>query len=495
MLNLAGRLAAVITRSDIRIVPEPRRTLTRLFVPGEELPSDASRAHPLIERILSMTDDQAAESLDDVLVRFGTRHRDFRSVLEKNFEQVSAAMSAEVDLSEIRRALLGAYFTAEYSIEAAALCNPSMVAHPDQSDLEPGQTRFVLSLRGIGEGHISSIEFRTGIIDAGGQVHVDLPGGQLLPGTYGSAVHYKSRVKDQLEAAGHGGGAAALILDALPEQFTNDQLESALGSLHRQALTRRVTQDTIDALRAIAAANYVATFPADSGIDERVLFPHGPAESHGMEDARFVRFTDDDGHVTYYATYTAFDGAHIAPQMLQTDDFATFTVSQLHGPVATNKGLAIFPRKIDGRFALLSRWDREQNTFASSDDAWSWDQPITVHSPEQPWELVQVGNCGSPIETPEGWLVVTHGVGPMRTYSIGALLLDLDQPWRTRSALTTPLMVPDSTEREGYVPNVVYSCGSMRHGDTVVLPYGCSDYSTRFALVDLRGLLDCLLNP
>ena len=495
MLNPTERLAAVVTRTDTRILPEPRRTLTRLFVPGEELPSDASRAHPLIERILSISDDQAAELLDDVVLRFGTRHRDFRSVLERNFEQVSAAMSAEVDLSETRRALLGAFFTAEYSIEAAALCNPSMVAHPDQSDLKPGETRFVLSLRGIGEGHISSIEFRTGVVDAGGRIHLDRPGGQLLPGTYGSAVHDKSRARAQLAAAGYAGGAASVILDALPEQFTNDQLESALGSLHRQALTRRATHDTIDALRAIAAANYAVTFPGDSRIDERVLFPHGPVESHGMEDARFVRFADDDGHVTYYATYTAFDGAHIAPQMLQTDDFATFTVSQLHGPVATNKGLAIFPRKIDGRFALLSRWDRERNTFASSDDGWSWDHPIIVHGPAQPWELVQVGNCGSPIETPEGWLVLTHGVGPMRTYSIGALLLDLDQPWRTRSALTTPLMVPNSTEREGYVPNVVYSCGSMRHGDTLVLPYGCSDYGTGIALVDLRGLLDCLLNP
>lgn len=495
MLNPARRLTDIVIRSDIQILPDPCRVLTRLFVPGEELPSDASRAHPLIERILSMTDDQAASILDDVRARFGTRHRDFGSVLERNFEQVSDAISTEVDLSQTRRALIGAYFTAEYSIEAAALCNPSIVAHPDQSNLKPGEARFVLSLRGIGEGHISSIEFRTGIIDAGGQVHVDVPSGQLLSGTYGSAVHNKARVEAQLAAAGHTGGVATVILDALPEQFTNDQLDIALASLHRQALTRRVTQDTIGALRTIAAANYAVSFPADSRIDERVLFPHGPAESHGMEDARFVRFSDDDGRVTYYATYTAFDGAHIAPQMLQTDDFATFTVSQLHGPVATNKGLAIFPRKIDGRFALLSRWDRERNTYASSDDGWSWDQPITVHSPEQPWELVQVGNCGSPIETPEGWLVLTHGVGPMRTYAMGAVLLDLDQPWRVRSALATPLIVPNSAEREGYVPNVVYSCGSMGHGDTVVVPYGSSDYGTRIALVDLPGLLDCLLNP
>jgi predicted GH43/DUF377 family glycosyl hydrolase len=492
VLNPAGRPAGVVTRTEIRIRPDPRRVVTRLFVPGEELPSDASRAHPLIERILSMNEDQAAALLDDVISRFGTRHRDFRSVLNKNFEQVSAAVSADADLSETRRALMGAYFTAEYSIEAADLCNPSMVAHPDQSGLKPDQTRFVLSLRGIGEGHISSIEFRTGIIDAGG-IHVDPPGVQLLPGTYGSAVHHKTRVKAQLAAAGHAGGIATVILGSLPEQFTNDQLESALGSLHRQALTRRVTHDTIDALRTITGANYAVSFPAESRIDERVLFPHGPAESRGMEDARFVRFTDDDDHVTYYATYTAFDGARIVPQILQTDDFATFSVSQLHGPVATNKGLAIFPRKINGRFALLSRWDRERNTFASSDDAWSWDRPVTVHAPEQPWELVQVGNCGSPIETPEGWLVLTHGVGPMRTYSIGALLLDLDQPWRARAALTTPLMVPDSTEREGYVPNVLYSCGSMRHGDTVVLPYGCSDYGTSVAFVDLPGLMDCLL--
>jgi predicted GH43/DUF377 family glycosyl hydrolase len=495
MLTPSARVAEVVTRTEVRLRPDPTRVVTRLFVPGEELPSDASWASPLIQRVLAMDEDQMTALLEDVLARFERRHPGLAGILQEHFGQVSGRLGARSDLSGTQRALLGAYFTAEYSVEATALCNPSMVAHPDQSGLAPGETRFVLSLRGIGEGHVSSIEFRTGVVGAEGQVHLDPPGGQLRPGRVRSLVHDKGHVAAQLVAAGRGGEIAALILDSLPASFTGSQLETVLGSLHGQVLTRRVAHETIDSLRSIAAANYIVDFSPGSRIDERILSPHGPTEGHGMEDARFVRFTNDSGDVIYYGTYTAFDGAHVAPQLLQTEDFSTFRVSQLSGPAATNKGLAIFPRMLDGRYAALSRWDRERNALTMSDDAWCWEQPVTIQAPEQPWELVQVGNCGSPIETPEGWLVLTHGVGPMRTYSIGAVLLDLDKPWRMRATLTTPLMVPDPTERDGYVPNVLYSCGGMLHGDTVVLPFAWGDSGTSVALIDLAGLLDCLLRP
>jgi predicted GH43/DUF377 family glycosyl hydrolase len=494
MVSASARIAEVVTRREVWLRPDPSRVIARLFVPGEELPSDASRASPLVQRILTMDDEQVASLLEDILVRFDSRHPDLRGILRRNFDQVSCGLGVG-DLSESQRTLLGAYFTAEYSVEAAALCNPSMVAHPDQSHLASGETRFVLSVRGIGEGHISSIGFRTGVIGAEGQVRPDDPGNQLRQGTVHPSAHDKGRVAVQLKAAGRGGEIATIILGSLPDQFTGEELERAVASLQSQALTRRATHQTIDALRSIVAANYTVSFPKDSRIDERILFPHGPTESHGMEDARFVRFTGADGQITFYATYTAFDGARVTPQLLQTDDFATFRVSQLHGPAAANKGLAIFPRLVGGRFAALSRWDRERTALTMSDDAWSWERPVTIQTPQQPWELVQIGNCGSPIETPEGWLVLTHGVGPMRTYSIGAILLDIDEPWHVRAALEEPLMIPNRSERDGYVPNVVYSCGGMRHGDTVVLPYGWSDIGTSVASIDLAGLLDCLLHP
>ena len=495
MLSPAARLADVVTRSDLWLRPDPGRVVTRLFVPGEELPSDASRASPLIERILAMSDEQMTVLLADVFSRFDSRHPDLRHDLAEHFGQVSDRLGARSNLSSTQQQLLGAYFTAEYSVEAAALCNPSMVAHPDQSGLADAETRFVLSLRGIGEGHISSIEFRTGVVGAGGEIRLDEASGRLYRGAVTALTHQKGRIANQLVASGHGGEVATQIMDALPAEFTGDELETALRSLQARVLARRVTQQTIETLRSIVASNYVTAFASESRIDERVLFPSGPTESHGMEDARFVRFTGDSGAVTYYATYTAFDGAHVTPQLLQTDDFTTFEVSQLSGPAATNKGLAIFPRKVDGCFAALSRWDRERIALTTSDDAWCWERPVTIQAPEQPWELVQLGNCGSPIETAEGWLVLTHGVGPMRTYSMGAVLLDLDEPGRMRAGLEAPLMVPNAAERDGYVPNVLYSCGAMLHGGTIVLPFGWSDIGTSVATLDLPGLLDCLLHP
>jgi len=224
-----------------------------------------------------------------------------------------------------------------------------------------------------------------------------------------------------------------------------------------------------------------------------VLWPATSLESHGVEDARFVRFIEDDGNATYYATYTAFDGADITQQLLHTDDFLSFEASPMVGPAATNKGLALFPRRIGGRFAAMSRHDRETNAVTFSDTLGHWSDAVTCQTPDRDWEVIQLGNCGSPIETPSGWLVLTHGVGPMRTYSIGALLLDLDDPTTVLATLPEPLLTPATDEQDGYVPNVVYSCGALLHGDTLVVPYGIADTAIAIATVQVPELLDAMV--
>jgi predicted GH43/DUF377 family glycosyl hydrolase len=365
-----------------------------------------------------------------------------------------------------------------------------MVAHPDQAGCQPGEARFIMSLRAVGEGHLSSIEFRTGIIGESG-ICFDPPGrfpdtGHALPLPCDRDL-FRAKLADFVQEDEN----ARFLWSALPSRFTMAELNAALAELSGQQVTRGDSAALAERVRWMAASRYAVEFDEHSALSERVLWPAGPAESHGMEDARFVRFTDGDD-VIYYATYTAFDGSQVAPHLLQTRDFRTFTVSQLSGPSARNKGMAVFPRRIGGCFAALSRWDRESNAIGYSADGHRWSEAITVQTPARPWELTQLGNCGSPIETPMGWLVFTHGVGPMREYAIGVVLLDLEEPERLIAALPEPLLVADESERDGYVPNVVYSCGPMIHGNNIVLPSGCSDSSVRIAMVNLSLLLERL---
>ena len=484
---------AWVRRLSPQLGPDPRRVLARLFVPGQEMLADGeSRAGGVIDRILALSDEEVATTLEATLVAFAHRHRELETILEAHFDLVAHRLGARIDLSEERRLLIGAYFTNEYSVEGAALFNPSIVLHPDQSQLGLGESRIVLSLRAVGEGHISCIEFRTGTIDAGLDVRIDDPGSVLVSGRARPSVYERELFRGKLAELGERGESAAFVLDALPARFSQVELELALADLGDQLVTRTSALETIDHIRRVAASNYDTIFPEDSAIGERVLWPMGPTETHGMEDARFVRFVDDDGSVTYYGTYTAFDGVHVAPQLLETTDFRAFRITQLTGLAARNKGMALFPRRIGGRYVALSRWDRENNAIAFSDDCRAWGTPATLQSPEQAWELLQVGNCGSPLETTDGWLVLTHGVGPMRVYSIGAVLLDLDDPTRVVARLPEPLMVPDASEREGYVPNVLYSCGALLHGETVVLPYGIGDAAIGVAVIRLPDLLDRL---
>jgi predicted GH43/DUF377 family glycosyl hydrolase len=353
-----------------------------------------------------------------------------------------------------------------------------------------------MSLRAVGEGHLSCIEFRTGILGANSDgadviVHFDPPGQLLSTGTARTSVYRRDLLRDKMIEEGEADENARFVWDALPEQFDRDQLETALSDLRQQRVTRRDAHVFVDKLRWAADCNYTVEFDENSDVSERVLWPRGPAESNGMEDARFVRFVDE-GTVTYYATYTAFSGSAVSPQLIKTTDFTTFSTSQLTGPAARNKGMALFPRKINGRFVALSRWDGENNGVSFSDDGHRWGVPIKVQKPRTPWELIQIGNSGSPIETEAGWVFLTHGVGPMREYAIGAALLDLDDPTHLIGALSEPSLVPDEEERVGYVPNVLYSCGSLLHGDTLVIPYGCSDSAVRVATVSMSALLDRL---
>jgi predicted GH43/DUF377 family glycosyl hydrolase len=486
--------AALVTRTDVILRPDPTRVVTKMFLPGQEvLIQGSSRATAVLDRVLALTDEQVDRALEQALEEFAGRHRGLTGIFDERFQLIAHRLVDPHSISERRRVLIGAYFSQEFAVESAALFNPSMVLHPDQSSVADGTTRFVMSVRAVGEGHLSSIEFRTGTIDATNRLSFDEPGRPLVQAELIPTAWSKADFIHQLgHRAADADDAVRYVLDELPETFDRRALDRAIATLGSQRLTRGPGRRAVERLEAIADSQYTIEFPVDSHVTERVIMPGGPAESHGLEDLRLVRFTEADGSITYRGTYTAFDGRTVTPALLTTTDLLTFHSRQAMGPAAQNKGMALFPRAVGGRFLALSRWDRETSSLAESADMWHWEAGPTLQPPKQPWEIVQVGNCGSPLETTAGWLVLTHGVGPMRQYGIGAMLLDLDDPTVVLGSLAEPLLTPTADEREGYVPNVVYSCGSMIHGDTVVLPYGCSDSSIRVALLDLEGLLGAL---
>ena len=480
-----------VTRSQQRLVPDPRRVIAKPYLPGEELiPGGDSRSGLLMQRVLAIPEAEVAALLDRVISSFGARHRGFLELLEEHHDLVAHHIGRGARISRERRLLIGAYFSHEYSVEGAALLNPSIVLSPDQSGCGPGQGRFVMSLRAVGEGHISSIEFRSGIIDAAGELTFDPAGAALVSGHRAAPAWYgREQFRAKLVELGADNAITHRVLDRLDERFTRPALEEALAWLEENGPSQVISHETTKMIRMLAASSYVTTFPADSKLGERVIFPAGPHETRGMEDARFVRFTDRDGSTRYYATYTAFDGFEILPQLIETEDFTTFAISTLHGGAAQNKGMALFPRPVGGRYVMLSRKDRENLYLSTSDDVRVWSETRELHRPSAPWELLQIGNCGSPLETDAGWLVLTHGVGPMRTYAIGAILLALEDPGRVIGCLREPLLTADASEREGYVPNVVYSCGGLIHADQLVLPYGFSDCGVGVARCLLPDLL------
>jgi predicted GH43/DUF377 family glycosyl hydrolase len=479
-----------VNQTEIELRPDPSRVIARLFVPGrEDVGPGDSRAKPVIERILGLDEHDVERAVEALDVRFSNRHRDLHGLFRTNAATVWPRIDPTVHVSEARQLFLGASFTHEYSIEGAALCNPSAVLHPNQTG---DDAAFVMSVRCVGEGHISSIGFRTGTVTADGKVTIDAPGPLLQTATATPGRHHRSVFHTRLTELGDEGENASFMLRGLPDVFDDADLDKRIDELVAGVATRRGTAATVANLRELARSSYEVTFPEVTALSERVLWPQTPVERHGMEDARFVRFVEDTGEVTWYATYTAFDGTSIAQHLLRTTDFVTFEATPMAGAAAAAKGLALFPRRIGGKYAALSRVDRETNSITYSDDMRVWDAATTIQVPDRAWEILQLGNCGSPIETDEGWLVLTHGVGPMRTYSLAAILLDLDDPRRVIAKSDEPIMTPNTGHRDGYVPNVLYSCGGFAVGDLLVLPYGIADQTISVATLSIRQLVDSL---
>jgi predicted GH43/DUF377 family glycosyl hydrolase len=479
----------IARRVPAELRPDPARVVARLFLPGEELHRARSRASQVVGRVMSLAEDEA-ERLAAGLVRdFGGRHHNYQELLRQHASIVSAHVEEARELTAARALLLGASFTAEYATEGAALCNPSAVLAPDQGGLGAGQARLALSVRGIGEGHISSIGFCSAVVGPGAQWSFEP---RLLPVSVAAttpASWCRAHLHAVLADQGYLDELAEAILRALPVEFDGVDLERALAKAHRDLLTRAGSAATVDLLRKVVSSAYKASFARDADLGQRVLSPSADEESNGMEDARFTRFVDDDGTAEYRATYTAYDGRRIAPRLLISPDLRVFRAHRLAGPAARNKGMALFPRKVHGQHLALCRSDGESTSLARSADGYVWDRPVVLQEPSAPWEMLQVGNCGPPIETDQGWLVLTHGVGPMRVYVIGTLLLDLDDPTRVVGYSRTPLLSPGLDERDGYVPNVVYSCGAFLHDGLVWIPYGIDDCRIGVAYAPLGEVL------
>jgi len=477
-------------RSGLRLRPDGRRVILRLFIPGQELVGGSeSRTTITVERLMGLDEAAVVDELAAIRERFSDRHDDLDEVFAQHADRVASYVTRP--LTPARRQLLGAVFTHEFSLEGSSICNPCLIAHPDQSGAAPGSLRVIMSYRAIGEGHRSSIGFRTGTLDETGTMQLDEPGPFPHVAETRFADLDRTVLHAKLNDSGIDGETAAYVLDGLKPVFTIEELEAGLDRVAQQRDTRPNVFDTAVHMRAIAECSYVATFDESSDLSERVLWPATPSESSGLEDVRFVRLEGDD-EARFVGSYTAFDGRNVSQQLLETADFMTFRSTPLAGVGAGNKGLALFPRRLDGRYVALSRHDRESNALAYSADLHVWDEVRPLQIPNYPWELLQIGNCGSPIELAEGWLVLTHGVGPMRTYGLGAMLLDLDNPARIVAQLPRPLLLPDAEEQDGYVPNVVYSCGSIVHAGNLFIPYGIADQSISYATVPMAALVDAL---
>jgi predicted GH43/DUF377 family glycosyl hydrolase len=478
----------LVQRRPTLLSAESSRVITRPHIPG-----DTARIKVLIDRVSKLSGEDVQHLLESVMQDFSGRHRNFREVLQRNFARIAEHVPKDASLSSEQQLLLGAYFTAEYSVEAAALFNPSIVPHPDQKGVDKGSKRFVMSFRATGEGHVSSIEFRSGIIDKNDDIYFD-PISQYVatPEMHTDPVYHRLHFRRKLEELEASDRVTDKLLKGLGDTFTFGQLESKIRKLRSTKFRLKDKHHAIDTVMWLARSNYEVIFGPDEQISERVIFPVSENESSGIEDARFVRFQGDDKSVIYYATYTAYNGITILPQILETTDFLTFKMHTLSGKAAQNKGMALFPRKINGKFVMLSRQGGVNNYIMFSDSVRFWNEAELLQEPVHPLEFVQVGNCGSPVETSAGWLALFHGVGPMRKYSVWAELLDLHDPSQVIGRLDEPILTPDEHERDGYVPNVVYTCGSMIHGDTLIIPYGIADQRCRVATVSISELLSRL---
>lgn len=477
-----------IERHPIKVNPDSKRVIARFFFNGQQ------RATEVIKRVMGLSEEEVFHLVSPLLQEFSRRHRNITRILYRNCNKVKTIIeSLGVDFEEMshwRKLLMGSYFTHEYSIESAAFFNPSIVEDPDQSDLEAGQKRLIISFRAVGEGHISSIAFRKAIVDKDNSINI-LPVGNYVDEaevmrdtTYEKKLFFEKIVTARIDKS-----VIKELKAKIKDKFDYGTLRQTILQMQEsQHSDKKKTE--LEKVLWLSDSYINISFSLDTDISDRVIFPMSELERRGIEDARFVKFTSSDNTVIYYATYTAFDGALIMPKLLQTTDFYNFKIRPLHGIGATNKGLALFPRKINGSYAMLSRIDGCNNYIMYSSNINIWENPTLLQQPSYPWEFIQIGNCGSPIETDHGWLIITHGVGPMRKYVLGASLLKLDDPSVELGRLREPLLSPNHDEREGYVPNVVYSCGSIVNNGKLIVPYGLSDYSSSFVSIDLNALLD-----
>ena len=479
----------IVDRTDIVMRGDPHRVLCRLFIPGEEeLIRGTSRARELVARCMSLTEEQVHETLERTLLDFSSRHRNLERHLQEHYSAVETLVEGTGTASPARRTLIGAYLTQEYAFESTAYFNPSLTIHPDQSGSQSGELRVIMSVRAVGEGHISSLVFRTGTLRPDGDILIDPPS-RFASTRATRFTALRSRVLHQAATdAGIDSADLQFVLGMLPDTFTPEDLISRLNALPHPTPVEDHALLT-ELLQSLSTSSYEVDFDPSTDLSERVLWPTSTDERRGIEDARFTRFTDERGSVLYRASYTGFDGARVVSRILETEDFRIFTSMPLSGTAVRNKGVAFFPRLIEGAHLALSRWDRETNSIAYSSDGYHWDDYVTFHVATEPWELIHVGNCGPPLETDDGWLVLTHGAGPMRRYVIGAILLDLEDPTKVIATYPGPLIAPQEDERNGYVPNVVYSCGGLIYRGTLVLPYGVSDCATRIARIDVDALL------
>lgn len=481
-----------VTRKNIKFLPDSSRVVARYFNSGDQ------RTKELVNRILAMSNFDACHILEQVNREFARRHRNISSIFYKHYNNIKHIIEemqiSEAELTEDKKMLIGSYLTMEYSIESSAFFNPSMMEDFDQSGLEKGEVRVVISFRATGEGHVSSIVFRRGIIDKDNNLRMmrigdDIEKAEMLHKMMFNKKRFLSKLAEM-----HTLDIYSTILNDLPEVFEYSVFKNALNIELANPIISKEKREAYEEVIWLMDSFYDIQFKHDSDISERVIFPISETESRGIEDARFVRFVDDDGSESVMGTYTAYNGNAILSKLITTEDFYTFRVMPLYGEGSQGKGMALFPKKINGKFAMLARIDGVNNYLMYSLRSNEWKNPQMIQKPEYPWEYTQVGNCGSPLWTEEGWLVITHGVGAMRSYCIGASLFDLEDPSKQIGRLSEPLLSPLEDEREGYVPNVVYSCGSIIHNNSLILPYAISDYSSSYAVVDLKELLDELMS-
>lgn len=483
-------MAIQVDRKDIRFYPDSKRVIARFYIPGGD-----ERAKRIIPKVLSLSDEDTRFTLNRVLTNFSQRHRNISRIFQEHFDNVKHLIkSIGIDpesLSLETQLLIGSYFTMEYSIESAAFFNPSIIEDPDQTVLADGEKRVIVSFRATGEGHISSIVFRSGVVNGNGELEFKAPGDLVdIPEAVKRHVYDKESFLAKLSEMSVQKELIGMVMDRLNDKFTYGELQASIGESIKHNNLNQIQRKVLNDCKWLANSHYEITFSLDTAISERVIYPISFSERNGIEDARFVKFNDDDGSVTYYATYTAFNGFTILPKLIETRDFYHFKILPIHGEVAQNKGMALFPRKINGKYTMVSRIDGVNNYIMCSDDIHFWEDAKKIQEPEYTWQFIQIGNCGSPLETDKGWLLLTHGVGPMRRYCLGATLLDLEDPTKVLGQTSEPLMRPNDEEREGYVPNVLYSCGAIIHNNRLIIPYAMADYASTFATVSLDELFD-----